>query len=475
MRREVLPPFGVGVQPAYDRFRAERATERCFPHSLHDIRTEEMDAYVTPQSPDQRHGDSLAYRGYFLFLLTLAYVFNFADRLLLSILLEPIKSDLTLADWQLGVLGGASFAIFYVTLAVPLAAISDRFNRVTILSCGVVVWSLATSACGAAGNFLQLMLIRIGVAAGEAAGTPPSISLIGDTFPPERRATANSIFLAGGPLGIALGLALGGWLSQHIGWRMTFVAVGLPGIALAILIKLTLREPRRGGKDGKEDVTPAPPVLSVVGFLLKRPSFIAMAIATGIAFFAGYGMNLWVPSLLIRSHGATTAEAGMWLGGLYVITGIGGPVLMGLLADRLCVRNKRWLALLPAIALFAAAPAAFLAFTADSFAWTLFFLFINQVCYHSFAALVYTAAQAMVGLRMRAVTTAILLLIINVIGMGLGPTFIGWISDALYAGSGDDSLRLSLLMVTAPVFIASSLLFFVASRRLSQDLASAPA
>jgi len=311
-------------------------------------------------------GWSLPYRSYFLGLLVVSYMVNFTDRQLLSILLEPIKRDLQLADWQLGVLGGIAFALFYVTLGVPIAKLSDRHSRVNILSGAIALWSLATAACGLAGSFLQLLLVRIGVAVGESAGTPPSFALIADLFPPRLRATAIGIYVAGPPLGTALGLAIGGWLSQVIDWRTTFVVVGLPGLALALLMKLTLREPPRGGTEGKADVTPAPPAMTVAKLLARRPSFLALATASGLAAFAGYAMQLWLPSFFIRSHGMSAAETGSWLAAINVVTGIVGGLAGGMIGDRLAVRDKRWLALVPAIGMGLAAPFCLLAFTAGS-------------------------------------------------------------------------------------------------------------
>lgn len=427
-----------------------------------------------PEGAVERSWAPLSYRVYFLGLLVVSYMINFTDRQLLSILLEPIKRDLALADWQLGVLGGVAFALFYVTLGVPVAKLSDRFARVNILAGAMALWSLATAACGLAGNFIQLLLIRIGVAVGESAGTPPSYSMISDLFDPRRRATAIGIYVAGPPLGTALGLAIGGWLSQGIGWRTTFVVVGLPGLLLALLMKLTLREPPRGHTEARADTTVAPSALAVARLLGSRLSFLCLAIGSGVAAFAGYAMNLWLPSFLIRSHGLTTAQAGGWLAMIQIGAGIGGGVLGGFVADKLAVRDKRWLALVPAVAMAIAAPAGYVAFTARSPGLALVGTAVTLLGYYSWAGGVYTAVQAMVGLRMRAVAVAMLLFIINLIGMGFGPPIIGAMSDVLRATAGDQSLRLSLL-ITAPIFLVSAILYVAGALRLRADIARAPA
>ena len=427
-----------------------------------------------PEGAVERSWAPLSYRVYFLGLLVVSYMINFTDRQLLSILLEPIKRDLALADWQLGVLGGVAFALFYVTLGVPVAKLSDRFSRVNILAGAMALWSLATAACGLAGNFIQLLLIRIGVAVGESAGTPPSYSMIADLFDPRRRATAIGIYVAGPPLGTALGLAIGGWLSQGIGWRTTFVVVGLPGLLLALLMKLTLREPPRGHTEARSDPTVAPSALAVARLLGSRPSFLCLAIGSGVAAFAGYAMNLWLPSFLIRSHGLTTAQAGGWLAMIQIGAGIGGGVLGGFVADRFAVRDKRWLALVPAVAMAVAAPAGYVAFTARSPALALAGTAVTLLGYYSWAGGVYTAVQAMVGLRMRAVAVAMLLFIINLIGLGLGPLLIGLCSDfvSVTLGLGSAEGVRWALVASASIGLVASLLFWLARKTIREEMES---
>ena len=214
---------------------------------------------------------SLAYRRYVLGMLALVYVFNFTDRQILAILMQPIKEDLLLSDTQLGLLSGIAFALFYVTMGIPIARLADRYSRVNIISVSIFLWSLMTALSGLAGNFTQLLLARIGVGIGEAGCTPPAHSLLADYFARENRASALSIYSLGLPLGSVLGLMAGGWVAQIYGWRMAFFLVGLPGLVLALMVKFTIREPRRGLADGiREQETPgvkssAVPIGEVLG------------------------------------------------------------------------------------------------------------------------------------------------------------------------------------------------------------------
>lgn len=416
---------------------------------------------------------STNYRYYFLALLVASYMVNFMDRQLLSILLEPIKADLNLQDWQLGTLGGIAFALFYVTLGLPIAKLSDRYNRVNILSIAIFFWSVATALCGLATSFVQLLLARIGVAVGESAGTPPSYSLIGDLFSPAKRATAIGVYVVGPQLGTAAGLIFGGWAAEVMGWREAFLIVSIPGILLAIIMKFTLREPPRGLSEQRVAHGEASTVLGVARLLWTRKSFIAMAFASGTAAFSGYAMGLWLPSFFIRSHGISVAQAGLLLAIIYFVTGIIGGVVGGMAADRLGKLDRRWWMFVPGCAMLIAVPSSLIGFMSESIVIAVIAITIAQTMYHSWAGPVYSAAQSMVGLRMRSVTVSLLLFIVNLVGLGFGPPVIGLVSDFLQQQAGADSLRYSLYF-TSPVFLLSAILYFLASRSLVQDLERAP-
>jgi MFS family permease len=281
-----------------------------------------------------------AYRNYALAVLFLGYVVNFIDRSILAILLEPIKLELELSDTQLGLLGGLAFAIFYTTLGIPIAALADRWSRVKILSIAMVVWSGMTALCGLAQNFTMLLIARIGVGVGEAGASPPSHSLISDYFPLETRATALSIYALGIPIGSMIGNFVGGFGAAEFGWRTTFMLVGIPGIFVALLIWLSLREPPRGMADAGVKVPhdePAPTVTEVLALLWQRVSFRHLAFAAGLHAFVGYGAGTWNAPFLIRSHEMPITEVGSWLA---LISGIGaiGTFFGGFLADKLADR-----------------------------------------------------------------------------------------------------------------------------------------
>jgi MFS family permease len=253
---------------------------------------------------------SPAYLRYALGLLTVVYVINFVDRQILSILLQSIKLDLGLSDLQLGLLSGTAFGLFYATLGIPIARLADVFSRKVVMAVCLVIWSGMTALCGTAAGFGLLLAYRVGVGVGEAGGSPPAHSLISDFFPPERRATALGIFSLGVPLGILVGFLAGGWLDETLGWRKAFVVVGLPGLALAAVVALTLKEPLRGHSEGLESDRPAPSADEVIRFLWSSHSFRHVAFGSALYAFVGYSIVTWAPSFLIRSHGMTTGEIG---------------------------------------------------------------------------------------------------------------------------------------------------------------------
>ncbi|MDC0933984.1 MFS transporter, partial [Gammaproteobacteria bacterium] len=279
-------------------------------------------------------------RNYALGLLTVGYCFNFIDRQLLSILQEAIKADLGLSDGQLGLLTGFAFAMFYVSAGIPIARWADRGNRRNIVAYAIGIWSFMTAISGLAQNYLQLFLARIGVGIGEAGGSPPSHSIISDIFPPEKRATAISIYSTGVNIGILFGFLFGGWLNEFFGWRVAFAVVGAPGIVIALVIRYTLKEPIRGLSEGRVVNTAVAPLGDVLGLLWSRRSFRHMAIAAGLNAFAAYGTVNWQASFFIRSHEMGTGELGTWLALSSGLLGAIGILGGGIIADKLAPRDK---------------------------------------------------------------------------------------------------------------------------------------
>ena len=276
-----------------------------------------------------------AYRWGVLALLTVVYSFNFIDRQLLVILQESIKTEMGLSDKQLGLLSGFSFAIFYVSFGIPIARLADQGTRRSIVAVALAVWSGMTALSGLAQNYMQLLLARIGVAVGEAGGSPPAHAIISDIFEGERRATALAIYSMGINIGVLLGFLLGGWINEFYGWRMAFIVVGLPGVALAVILRLVVAEPVRGLAEGKQfsDAAP-PPFKDTLALLWSRPSFRHLSIACGLHAFITYGAGNFLPSLFLRLHEISTGELGTWLA-LASVSGGAGTFLGGYLSDKL--------------------------------------------------------------------------------------------------------------------------------------------
>jgi MFS family permease len=423
-----------------------------------------------------------AYRSYALGLLFFGYVVNFIDRSILAILLEPIKLDLGLNDTELGLLGGLAFAVFYTTLGIPIAALADRWSRVRILSIAMVVWSGMTALCGLAQTFWMLLLARIGVGVGEAGASPPSHSLISDYFPLETRATALSIYALGIPFGSMVGNLVGGWGAEALGWRHTFVLVGLPGVVVALFIWLTLREPPRGMADARPAPgapvpgdLPAPGVKETLTLLWRRPAFRHIALAAGLHAFVGYGAGTWNAPFLIRSHDMPIAEVGSWLA---FISGVGaiGTFLGGYLADKLSERfdDKRWYIWVPGLSTIVMVPFQFVAYLYGGVWAVIPSLMVVSVLGGMYLGPSFAMTQALVTLRMRAVASAILLFALNIIGMGMGPYLVGVGSDLLAPSSGVHSLRYALCFAVL-VNVWAACHYFLGARSLRQDLADTEA
>ena len=415
---------------------------------------------------------SLRYRYYALGLLTLVYLLSYLDRQILSILLEPIKRDLALSDTQLGFLGGLAFAVFYTLFAIPMAAWSDRKSRRTLIAIVVAIWSVMTALSGLAVGFVTLLAARICVAVGESGAGPAAQSLVADYFAVHERGRAMSVFFLGVPLGILIGFLSGGWIAQNFGWRAAFFVVGLPGVAVAALVWLTLREPPRGHSEGLRADQTAPSVVETLHYLWAARSFRHIALGAALQAFVGYGSIHWIPSFLIRVHGMSVGEVGVWLA-LLVGVGLGvGTLLGGVLADCLSKRDMRWWLWLPALSILACAP--FMAFV---LLWPdrlqVLMVYAIPVMLSAFwAGPVHAIVQAIVRVRMRAMAAAVLLFVINLVGLGLGPLVIGVLSDLLLAQFGAESLRYALLVVI-PAVAWSALHYWLGARTLRADLAVA--
>ena len=374
--------------------------------------------------------------GYALGLLLVIYTFNFIDRTITNVVAEPIKHELGLADWQLGLMGGLAFAVFYTTLGLPIARIAERRSRVTIITLCLTVWSAMTALCGLSQNFGQLLAARIGVGVGEAGCTPAAQSLISDRFPPEKRAMALSVFVLGAPLGSLAGALVGGWVAQHYGWRNAFLVVGLPGLGLAILTRLTLREPVRGTFDPPVDASAAAPTFGeALKAMLGARAMRHLLAGACITAFGMYGVQAFAIPFFIRSLGLSLVQAAGAFGLGVSLAAMTGLMLGGYLATRLSAKDKRYMAFVPAIGLCLAGPLTSAAFLQTQIA-PLAVLFLAGSTFNAFnMGPTYAIINNEVDPRARATSVAILMFCMNLIGLGLGPLTVGALSDHLAANA----------------------------------------
>jgi len=414
----------------------------------------------------------LAYRSYVLIVLVLVYTFNFIDRQIVGILAVPIKSELHLSDSQLGVMGGLAFALFYTLLGIPIARLADRISRTGIMTAALALWSLMTALCGLTQNFAQLFLARVGVGVGEAGGVTPAYSLICDYFPPKERARALSAYSFGIPIGSAVGIVLGGFITSIMSWRAAFFIVGLAGLLITPLLKYTVREPERGTLDpvrtDADRAAGAPSLLAIIAVLARKPSFWGLSLGASCASMMGYGLFFWAPSFLVRSFHLSLLHASLGYGGLVLVGGLLGIWLGGVLADRYGDERRGMYAFIPAIAFIATLPF-YVAGVLSTTLWISFVvLLVPTALGLAWLGPVLTAVQHLVPAHMRATASALFLFINNLIGIGLGSTLIGLVSDSMRLRFGAESLRYAILGGTGFYLIAAALLIF-AGRKLPRD------
>ena len=411
---------------------------------------------------------------YVLGLLTLCYVANVVDRSqVLAASLQAIKREFGATDAQLGILSGLPFAIFYSFLGIPIAAWADRSSRRNVLAWSCALWSAATGVCGMAVNFGMLFGARVFTAIGEAGGSPPSHSLISDYFPKLKRGTAFSIFALAVPIGTSIGAAVGGWGTQHLGWRATFYLVGFPGVILALLVRMTVIEPPRGYADfgGKiVEKKKAPPVSEVLSFMFRRPSFVHLSLAAALHSVVWYASGAFNNAFFQRSHGMSALQAGGWISLFSAIGGL-GTFFGGYMADRLSKRHndRRWYMWIPGIATLLCVPFQFVAYLSGNLALVLPMFGAMTFMAAVFFGPSFAMTQAIATLRMRSVATSLLLLVQTLIGQGIGPWLAGFISDKLGPSMGRGSLRYSLVIVGL-VNVWAALHYLIGARALRQDL-----
>jgi predicted MFS family arabinose efflux permease len=409
-------------------------------------------------------------RWYVLGVLTIVYALNIADRFSISTLIEPIRLELRLSDGGIAFLTGVALALFYVTVGIPIASLADRANRRNILAFALAAWSGMTALCGLSQNYWQLLLARFGVGIGEAGGTPPSTSILADKFPAARRPMALTIFALGACLGAWLGSSIAGAVAQNHGWRAAFLVLGAPGLACALVVWLTVEEPRRGGLDGGAGGQQTVSLLTALRFISRQRSAVQLLVGGSVATFWSWGLMWWTPTFLVRSHHMTVGEAGELLGPMHLIAGTAGTLLAAWLMGRPAARDPRYVArLLAWVTALTTIPSIFLYWvTSQSAATALLWIFVPSVYFY--IGPVLGLLQNVVPAPMRATTCALLLFTANVANLVVAPQLIGWLSDWFAAsfGAGQESLRWALLLI-APTGLWAACHLWTSGRTIRED------
>ena len=413
-----------------------------------------------------------------LFALLLVYILNFLDRQIVNILAEPIKGELGLSDTQLGLLAGPAFAVFYAVLGIPIARYADnaKTNRVWLISICLAVWSGMTAICGFAQNFAQLALARIGVGVGEAGCTPAAHSLIADSVPAEKRSSAIAFFGLGIPIGGLLGLIIGGIVNDQYGWRIALMLVGMPGILLAFLLPLLIRDPRRCADSAHFNTAESPvkaklSIKDAVREVFASKAYLYVFIAASFTAFLSYGKGLWTISFFIRSHGLSTTEAGLAMAVALGISGIIGTWLGGKMADVFGKRDKRHILTMPAIGMAIAAPILFAGYWAEDWRIAVALLILPTILNSAYYGPAYGCVQGLVRPEARAIAASLVVFGQNLIGLGMGPLLFGMLSDWLQPMAGDESVRW-VLYGAAWLGLIPAFFFWRASLRLNAELKS---
>ena len=374
------------------------------------------------------------YRTNVLGLLMLAYTFNFIDRTIIYTIGQAIKEDLKLTDTELGLLGGLAFAVFYTVLGIPIARMADKSNRVNIIAGAIALWSLFTAACGLAVNFMQLLVLRMGVGVGEAGLSPPAHSLISDYYEPARRGVALSIYALGIPFGVMFGAVAGGWLADHFSWRMAFVVVGLPGLAVALAVKLFVKEPPRGWSErsGRAETSAAAQVTlrSVFKHMMSTRGLVHLVAGCTLVSLAAYGTSTYAQAYFIRQFGVSYTSVGLVFGIVGGLSCAVGTILGGWFADRLGKNNPRWYALVPGIGASVALPLYLFVYTSNSWVMAAWLLFLPGVFHFMYSGPTFAMVQNSVPGPMRATSAALLLFTVNLFGLGIGPPLTGLLIDS---------------------------------------------
>ena len=411
------------------------------------------------------------YRYYVLIMVTVVSMVNIADRLIMSILMEDIKAEFHLSDTQVGLLVGLAFALFYALMSFPIARWADIGNRKNILSLAVILWSGMTALCGAAVGFYSLFFARLGVGVGEAGGSPPTYSLIADYFKPSERARAMGVYMVGAALGTGGGLIIGGILGEMLGWRTTFLVLGIPGVLLGLLFFFTVKEPQRGRLDaGEAKDKQAKDINKTLKSLAANPVFSRISVSFAMLTMIGYAMAFWLAPIMLRNFDVSLGKVGLYLGLTYIAAGIPAPLIGGYLTDYMAKRDARWLAWIPAIAIVIVSVALWFCVMADSFEVFLSFFVLAYFVFMIPQGASLSLLQSSLGAGERAVGASFALIINSLIGAALGPLLVGMLSDAMAADYGVKSLNYALIIVSIGASIIGSIFYLWTARAMSAEL-----
>ena len=409
-----------------------------------------------------------------LLALLAIYILNFLDRSLLAILAKPIQDELHISDSQLGLIGGLYFAAFYCFIAIPVGWIADRFNRVRVLSVACVIWSVATTCCGFATNYPQLVAARMLVGFGEAGGVPPSYAIIADTFPPRRRGLALGIYNLGPGVGAAIGVAFGASIAAAFDWRHAFIGIGAAGLLAAVLVFL-IRDPARGATDPSGPMVAGeagPGFFATATMFFSRPVLLLASGASGAANFITYGLGNFATLFLMREKGMTLREVAIWYA-LVVVVGMSiSMILSGRLTDRYAHRSRQAYAIVPAVALTLAIPFYLGFLWAPQWPLALALLLVPMTLNFFYLSPSVALVQEVVRPDQRVMAGALFLLVMNFVGLGLGPTFVGAMSDHVRAAHPAHSLQIALYALS-PFYVVAILLFLWLARILRRSSAEA--
>jgi len=396
------------------------------------------------------------------------YVLNFLDRSLLGILAKPIQDSLHISDGQLGLIGGLYFALFYCFIAIPVAWVADRTNRVNVLTAACAIWSLATAACGLAVNYGQLVAARMTVGFGEAGGVPPSYAIITDSFPPGRRGFALGIYNLGPPIGAALGIAFGAAIAAAFDWRAAFIAIGVAGLVAAVVLRIVVREPTRGAFDDPAQRVAKSGFWETVAMFFSRPTLVLAALGSGATQFITYGLGNFTALFLMREKGMTLDEIAIWYALVVAIAMSASMLVSGRLVDRFTRVTRAAYATIPAASLVLAIPF-YLGFVwAPDWHLALPLLLAPSFLNYFYLSSVVALVQEEVRPDQRVMAGALLLLVMNFIGLGLGPTYVGAASDYFHAANPEHSLQIALYTLT-PFYVLAIVLFLWLARILRRE------